>query len=322
MSATLETCNIFVTDFYAPGVNSPTLTGSIMSVSPVTGNSNVISSGGLLETSPQDIEIDEQGDLIVTVNDTGSGPGEKVVRIDRVTGSQTVISQGGLIDFYIGGLAIEKNGDLIVGTSRYGGQKLIRINPQNGNQSILTKWSDPNDGPNDIAIESSGQILVAGDGSEKRGDIIYSTGAIYRVDPITGSYSIVSLGGELDELIGIAIDPRGQIFVTSWDWVGDEYKIVKVNTSTGSQSVVYKSTRHYLRGVDFDAKGDLIIAAVTSGYLSGLLLRVDPETGAEEVISSEIYYPTDVIATCNTTTPTPLKYSNAMPWIPLLLIDD
>ena len=136
------------------------------------------------------------------------------MRIDRVNGTQTIISQGGFIDFFVTGLAIEKNGDLIVGNDRYRDQKLIRINSLNGNQSILTKWSNPISGPKDIAIESNGQILVAGNGIEKLGDINYETGAIYRVDPITGSYSIVSLGGELGELSGIALDAMGNIFVT------------------------------------------------------------------------------------------------------------
>jgi hypothetical protein len=90
MSATLDTCKIFTGDLYAPG-DPPYLSGSIMSVSPLTGNSNVISYGGLLESYPQNIEVDEQGDLIVAVNNTSG----EVVRVDRLTGTpNTYISRG------------------------------------------------------------------------------------------------------------------------------------------------------------------------------------------------------------------------------------
>jgi hypothetical protein len=80
---------------------------------------------------------------------------------------------------------------LIVGIPNYPISRLIRINPQNGNQSSITTWPANIGVPQDIAIDSNGQILVAGSGIEKIGDINYGTGAIYRVDPINGSYSIV-----------------------------------------------------------------------------------------------------------------------------------
>jgi len=114
------------------------------------------------------------------------------------------------------------------------------------------------------------------------------SGRIVKVDPTTGAQTLVSSGGLLDGLWGIAIEASGHIIVTDMAHpiYGGAPEIIRVDPATGAQTLV--SAGGLLvrpRGLAIDAAGDILVADPSSGG-TGAIIRVNPVTGAQSVVTS------------------------------------
>lgn len=132
--------------------------------------------------------------------------------------------------------------------------------------------------PRRVKVDAGGDLLISG--------IFLPGGAgILRVDPETGTQSVVSAGGLFWSPFGFDIDANGDLFVAD---IGDlelPARIIRVDVETGEQTLV--TERGYLlQPVDvvIDPGGDLLVAdrdAPSRFNPWGLIVRVDPETGAQ-----------------------------------------
>jgi sugar lactone lactonase YvrE len=128
------------------------------------------------------------------------------------------------------------------------------------------------------------------------GDILVSDyeafgggGGVLRVDPVTGAQTVVSSGGNFVEPIRIAISPIGDIFI--FDQAREVAAVIRVDPQTGVQTVV--SSGGYFAeptGIKIDPNGSILVvdpfAFPGAGVDGGAMIRVNPMTGAQTVVSS------------------------------------
>ena len=121
-----------------------------------------------------------------------------------------------------------------------------------------------------------------------------SANAVFRIDPTTGTQTLVTSGGALGFPLGIAIGPDGNLWVASGNWVPtstSEAAVVRVDPDTGTQTVVSTDDQfEFPSGIAFAPDGDLYVtdqgsAATGVTTADGSLFRVDPVSGAQALIS-------------------------------------
>lgn len=124
--------------------------------------------------------------------------------------------------------------------------------------------------------------LPAGAVSLHAGDLLVADGAeqaILRVDPVSGTQTVVASGGLFQSPAGIAIDGEGRIFVTD----ANAGAVLRVDPATGAQTVVSSGgSLRFPHGLVIDAAGDLLVA---DGEANAIV-RVDRMTGAQTIVSS------------------------------------
>jgi len=218
--------------------------GSIVRVDPLTGTQAVIASDGNFRAL-SGIALDPSGAIFVTdlIQD-------EIIRVDAATGAQTVVSAGNNLLFPVG-IAIDAADNLLVADRT--AHAIIRINSTTGAQAVVSAGGslsgDVGAGPNGIAIDAAGDIVVASARSGAR-----DAGVVVRVDPLTGAQTVISEGGSLGSLNAIAIDAAGNY------WVADGFgSIIRVNSTTGAQSVVSSDGSLAIPlGIAFDAAGGIV----------------------------------------------------------------
>ena len=194
-------------------------------------------------------------------------------------------------------------GDLLIAdqSASAGTGAVIAVNPANGAQEVISDntintGTDLFVDPQGIALEASGSILVADISS---GPV--NTGAIIRVNPTTGQQTVVSdntvnTGTDLfDEPTAIALESDGSILVADNTALTAD-AVIRVNPSTGQQALVSSNTVNagtdlfsQLSGIAVEPGGQILVSdldSLTPHFGGGAVIRVDPVTGQQTVISS------------------------------------
>ena len=176
------------------------------------------------------------------------------------------------------------NGAVILRTDPASGS-LVEVS-RNGPQGTLFQR------PYDLAVEPDGNLVVADIGVPNQTD-----GAVIRVDPLTGRQSLVSSGGEFFDPAGIAVAPDGQIYVVDNRAPDDDGAVIRVDPRTGAQTLVTEGGQLDLPfGIAFQRDGSLVVAnrefpdprrPPPCQELGGRLIRVDPATGVQRLISED-----------------------------------
>jgi streptogramin lyase len=194
------------------------------------------------------------------------GPGEIVIteffddayRIDPVTGAKTLLDVGTFAPGSGASIAIDAARNVL---SIDNSGNLLRFDPVTLGVTQLTTANFF--GATDLAIEPSGNILVADD-------------AIFRVDPATGVTTTLTDGsvpnGGFFSPGTIDVGPTGRIFIT--EFFEDLWEI---NPVTGVATTVPQSrdlSQPYLIQVRSD--GDLVMQEFNTGNI----VRINPTTGA------------------------------------------
>lgn len=159
-------------------------------------------------------------------------------------------------------------GDLVAVDAR--AHSVLRIDPSSGaRQEIATV-----PGGLVAAVDPQGQLLVASDYAR-----------VVRVDPGTGASTVVSQGGLLaPQPFAIALDAEGGIVVTRGTIVGS---LVHIDSATGEQTLL--SEGGHLQcptGLSLLPDGNLLVVdGGRGGAGPGTILRVDAQTGAQQVVA-------------------------------------
>ena len=166
-------------------------------IDPETGESSVISSGGLLG-APTDIAVSPDGRVFVVDVSLGA-----VIEIDPLSGSQSLVTSGvPLVSPF--GLDVSPTGQILVADRDAvdGDGAIISVDPGDGTKAVISQTDDTfgffiaNEPWDIVADPSSGTLFVADSG------VTLGSGSIYSVDPESGAAALVSSQGDL-------VDPRG-----------------------------------------------------------------------------------------------------------------
>ena len=173
---------------------------------------------------------------------------------------------------------------------------VIRVDPATGQQALVSNniVSDTGliDIPLGIALDAGGSILVAD---------ADAGGAVIRVNPTTGQQTLVSnaavnTGPDLfSDPAGIALDAQGRILIADLSASGGPGGVIRVNPSSGQQTLVSDNvitTGTGLfddpGGIALDGQGRILVADgdSTIGDASGAVIRVSPTTGQQTLVSN------------------------------------
>jgi hypothetical protein len=203
---------------------------------------------GPIGAEPWAVVMDNSGQILVLDGDTGSDPGlcrsGVLFRVDSVSGNRAVMSnfcdpaQGAAVSVP-SGVAVETTGYVLV----CDGRQVVRIHPSTGYRTVLSNLSDPGQGPTgvasyDVSVEPGGTILVATSygGTD-------SKGAVFRVDPINGSRTLLSdfgapVQGDVGVPLGMKVKPTGQILAILTPGGTSTGYLIEVDATTGKRTVI------------------------------------------------------------------------------------
>jgi sugar lactone lactonase YvrE len=166
---------------------------------------------------------------------------------------------------------------------------LVEIS-RNGSQGDLFRH------PYDIAVAGDGSLLVADMGAFATSTDRTPDGRIVRVDPVTGRQSLVTSGDNLVDPAALAIAPNGLIYVVENVGTSGGPSVVSVNPASGAQAVVAQGGQLcYPFGIAVEPSGSLVVTSygdftdgstvINCAHDFGALVRVDPATGAQTIVS-------------------------------------
>jgi hypothetical protein len=179
--------------------------GGVIRVDPVSGAQTMLASGGSF-VDPEDVAVEASGQILVADAGCCGGGQGGVIRVNPTTGAQAVLSSGGSF-LKPNAVALEASGQIVVAdqTCCGGNGAVIRVHPSTGAQTVVAHGAPAGgifDEPVGIAVESSGQILLADFDCCTNDD-----GGVLRIDPSTGSKTVVSQDGGFFNPNGVDVVP-------------------------------------------------------------------------------------------------------------------
>jgi len=124
---------------------------------------------------------------------------------------------------------------------------------------------------------TGGDILVTSSGLGSGGP-----SSVIRVDPVSGSQTTVSTGGDFDDPRGIAVEADGDILVAD---LADG--VIRVDPVTGAQTTVSSGGSFVTPyGVTLEADGDILVADLSAFNGVGAVFRVDPFSGVQTTVAT------------------------------------
>jgi sugar lactone lactonase YvrE len=236
--------------------------GEVMQIDPATGERTTLCSGSAF-SSAMGVAVEADGSVLVAAQ-------RALVRVDPATGNQTVVASG---DSLAGprGMALEAGGTVLVVAHR----ALLRIDPATG--SILNDIVEMF-GATGVAVDADRTILLAGSAPSD------DAGELLRINPATGTRTVVASGTLLREPWAVAVEADRHILVTS-----RRGGLVRVHPVTGEQTVLVAML--FPSGVAVEADGNILLATLLSGANGAVanpsrVIRVDPRTGKQTTLLS------------------------------------
>jgi len=283
--------------------------GGLIRVDPITGEQTFVSFGGLF-VDPEDVALDADGNFIVADDEARGGNGA-IIRVDPLTGDQTEISSGGLFVRPQNLIFDAENNRIIVTDD--GRNIIIAVDPagdqgSRGSAQTLISDDDLFDDLEGVFIDTNGDIIVV-DGDAGTG----AKGALLRVDS-AGVVTVISSDGFFVDPEDVIREPNGDFIVADGEALGGA--IIRVDPagdqgSPGSAQTVLSSGGLLDNPEDLalDLNGDIIVADDDAEGGKGALIRVDPQSGAQSVISSRDLFnePEGVIRATSITQDTDIK---------------
>jgi sugar lactone lactonase YvrE len=211
---------------------------SVIRIDPATGEQTLVSNN----TSPGPVAANFQNSAALTVDDAGQilvANNTSVISVDPETGTRSLVSSGGLLTAGHA-IALEASGMILV-SNIDANNDVVRVNPANGQQSVVSNTVvTPPGQALDLLVADDGDILVADINSVQGPPLNDQSGAIYRVDPLTGtgpalSNNTINTGVDLfQDPAAVALDAQDRVIVTDY---GTD-RVIRVNPATGQQTLV------------------------------------------------------------------------------------
>jgi sugar lactone lactonase YvrE len=252
------------------------------------------------------------GDIVVSDPFAFGGTGG-LIKVDPGTGresklsanNQAVNASSGFFRFPQT-IALDAKGNILVADiDAYGGTGgVIKVNPKTGKESKLSANNQAVNAshqlfadPIGVAVDPKGKVLVADDSA------FGGTGGIIKVNPKTGKESKLSANNQavnashqlFETPEGLTVGRRGKILVTDQAAFGGDGGIIKVNPKTGKESKLSANDQavnatHQLfvepTDVTVDSSGKILVADQLAFGGPGGIIKVNPRTGLESVLSS------------------------------------
>ena len=294
----------------------PVSTAVLFQLDPQTGARTVLHNFGA--GSPSAIAVEADGGILVTDTAAGTDPSGGTnewgvlyrLSPDPVTGDlvRTILT-----DFGVGAntghnpraVTVAADGQILVTVGAPGTLSnralLVRVDPVTGARAIVSDFGDSGQGglgvePRGVAVEAGGQILVI-DAQGGQGGSGSALGELVRIDPQTGFRTSVS-NFNLPPNTGsnptsVAVEADGQILVTDEGHTSTTPLglLFRVDPQSGLRSILSDfntgvNTGREPEGVAVEANGQILVVDKHAGPLTrGMLFRVDPQTGARQIVS-------------------------------------
>ncbi|MBX5490558.1 MAG: hypothetical protein IRZ14_05320, partial [Chloroflexi bacterium] len=285
-----------------PGSGQP----GIVRIDPPSFAPVIITEGQLL-TSPVDIAVDPNGNILVLNVASCSGVISVqcngitgVIRVDPSTGVQTPLTSGPSYFATPVALAVAPNGTIYVVDSNccqvfqfpdgYLTGGVIAIDPNTGAQWVV---SNPNSSgeylvaPWGIAVDPNGNPVVV-----QEGQFLLSHTRVIKIDPASGAQTSVVSGGSLDDPVAIAINDANWYFVADRQCCSDG-ALIYVNPANASETVVSTGGQFQLPADVALPPGNVISPAYLldsnccAGYRGGIF-AIDFNTGAQQLVAQNL----------------------------------
>jgi 6-phosphogluconolactonase (cycloisomerase 2 family) len=210
-------------------------------------------------------------DLFVADRPTGL-----LIRSERFTGEQAIVNIGAsLMAGELFGVAVADTLDFFV--TQGATPKVVQVDPFTGLESAAASAGTPLQAPYDVAVEATGTLLVTD-------PMAFSPALqIARIDVGVGETFPVITGDVPSQPYGIAIGPKGDIFVVDG---GSPPGVVRIDPATFVASVLSTGVPFDTpRGIAVRGDGQIFISDM-GAFGSAGILQVDSQSGlATEVVS-------------------------------------
>ncbi len=163
---------------------------------------------------------------------------------------------------------------------------LIQIDPATGARTTLSQRGKLIN-PIRFALTANGGIYVVNQFGTigTTGACRLGCGNVIKIDPLTGAQTVVSSGGLLGTLHGLALESSGHLLVTS-TYEDRATAILRVDPRTGTQRVV--SSAGFLfnpTDIALDENGGILVTEDRNEAGASVLLRINARTGEQSVIA-------------------------------------
>ncbi len=202
--------------------------------------------------------------------------GGAVARTAAADSSQSLLTPTTARDYF--GIDVDLQGTIYVTQWNNGGGPgaLYRVDPLTGIVSQIGAAGFLRE-PTDVDILSSGKLLVADP------DALDGDGALIEVDPASGEQSIRYRGRGASRKVGTAtLDDFGRIYFLSETL---DSGVVVFRLDPEDTVAVPVSFGGILIGQSFITMGSNVIYASSYMNGTGMIVRIDPQTGAQSIVS-------------------------------------
>lgn len=256
-----ETVQIFVSDYFGGG---PDFNGVLFKIDPNTGHRVIISDfgqGNVRGVLSYGLVVNAKSKVTANLNPSSDFIDSVLVRVDPESDTRVITTdlfnpEQGKIDSgtFITDLAIEHSGKILIATANvndFAISAIMRVNPNTGKRTLLSDFKNSEQGPNSSLYFAAGLTTEA-----SKQILVVTNAASDENNNIIGGNSLMR------------IDPEtGQ-------------RTVLTDFSNPVQGILGEGPR----GAVVDESGTIIVSAFNAES-SGVLFRVNPETGQRTILS-------------------------------------
>jgi hypothetical protein len=193
--------------------------------------------------APLFIALDPGGDVFVT--DNGNNRAVELPKTETGYGPQTTLPANGLIDPW--GIAVNSRGDVFIADT--GNRRVVEVpKTETGYGPQVTLIRDTTE-LNAIALDSAGDLFIANGAPTNNVVELPWTGKSYAAQT-------VPLFGGLNDPVGVAVDNKGNVFLTETNLV---LEVPKTSTGYGPQTTLPVIALNAPRGIGLDSAADVFV---------------------------------------------------------------
>ena len=191
--------NVIYTTFDRSG------SAGILRIDPATGDATPVTTSMF---DPFGIVLHPDGMFYVADPNTNGGTGA-IIRVNPSTGAQATVASGG---FFSSPYQLTvKDGNLIVADIQ--SDRVIGVSVADGSQTLIASGGDIRT-LSDVVLDPSGQLLLSDEDAYPVNSL--NNGGVMRIDPATGSQTMISSGNGLVEPTALALEASGSIIIADW----------------------------------------------------------------------------------------------------------